>query len=330
MMATPLRIGILGAAAVVPMALTGPARAVPEIEIYAVAARDSVRARRFAQKHKIPVVHDSYEALLADPKIDAIYNPLPNSLHAAWTIKAMQAGKHVLCEKPFASNAQEAETMGRTAETTGRVLSEGFAYRYHPMASRLRDIIASGELGSIQHIEAHFCFPLVNRRNIRYRYDLSGGVTMDAGCYPISLIRWLAYSEPTVTRADAKLVSPQVDRTMVADLRFENGITGQIVCSMLSPVIFDSSAIIRGDQGSISVTNPYHPHWFNFLLVRTKSKGTRFEHIAGENIYAYQLRAFVRAIREQAPLLTGPDDAIANMRVIDAIYDKAGLKRRGT
>ncbi len=146
----PIRIGVLGAAAIVPLALTNPAQSVPEAQILAIAARDPKRAYKFAQKHHIPRVHQTYSALLADHDIDAIYNPLPNSLHAEWTIKALKAGKHVLCEKPFSSNAAEAEEMARVAGETGLVLSEAFAYRYHPLTARVKQVIMSGELGKDQ------------------------------------------------------------------------------------------------------------------------------------------------------------------------------------
>ena len=136
---SPIRVGVLGAAAIVPMALIHPARSVPEMQIAAITARDPKRAQSFGRRHHIPRVHQTYDALLADPDIDAIYNPLPNSLHAEWTISALQAGKHVLCEKPFASNAKEAEEMAKTACETGLVLSEAFAYRYHPLTARERD-----------------------------------------------------------------------------------------------------------------------------------------------------------------------------------------------
>src|SRR5512134_541389 len=139
---SPIRIGILGAAAIVPMALTAPARSVPEVQITAIAARDPKRAARFARRHKIQHVHQTYSDLLADPEIDAVYNPLPNSLHAEWTIRALRAGKHVLCEKPFASNTREAEEMAGTANETGLVLSEAFAYRYHPLMARIKEILA--------------------------------------------------------------------------------------------------------------------------------------------------------------------------------------------
>jgi predicted dehydrogenase len=181
MSSSPIRIGVLGAAAIVPMALTNPAHSVPEAQVVAIAARDPKRAEVLARKHHIPRVHRTYSDLLADPEIDAIYNPLPNNLHAEWTIRALKAGKHVLCEKPIASNAQEAEEMARTAYETGLVLSEAFAYRYHPLTACVKEIIASGEVGNIKHIEAQFCFLLPSPNNIRFNYELAGGALMDCG-----------------------------------------------------------------------------------------------------------------------------------------------------
>ncbi len=329
---SPIRIGVLGAAAIVPMALTRPAQAVPEAQIVALAARDPQRAQAFARKHHIPRVHRTYNDLLADPEIDAIYNPLPNSLHAEWTIRALQAGKHVLCEKPFASNTQEAEEMARTARETGLVLSEAFAYRYHPLTSRVKEILASGELGRIRHIEAQFCFLLPSPnspKNIRFNYQLAGGALMDSGCYPVSLIRFLAEAEPRVESAQARLFSPQVDRKMSADLSFADGRTARLVCDMLSPRLFRSSLQVQGDSGTLHVTNPYHPHWFHWLRARGRN-GSHSEHVRGENVYALQLRAFVKAIRGEQKLNTDPADAANNMRVIDTIYEKAGLNKRGT
>src|SRR6266511_1095461 len=326
---SPIRIGVLGAAAIVPMSLTNPARSVPEASIVAIAARDPKRAEAFSRKHKIPRVHQMYNDLLDDPEIDAIYNPLPNSLHAEWTIRALKAGKHVLCEKPFASNAQEAEEMAKTAHETGLVLSEAFAYRYHPLTRRVKEIIASGELGNIQHIEAQFCFLLPSPNNIRFKYELAGGALMDCGCYPVSLIRFLAEAEPAVERAEARLFAQQVDRKMSADLSFADGRTAHLVCDMLSPRLFRSSLKIEGKEGKLQVFNPYHPHWFNWLRVRGRT-GSHSEHVRGENVYALQLRAVIKAIRGETKLNTDPADAIGNMRVIDSIYEKAGLKQRGT
>ena len=325
---SPIRIGVLGAAAIVPMALTNPARTVPEVKVTAIAARDPKRAQGFARQHHIPRVHETYSDLLADPEIDAIYNPLPNSLHAEWTIRALRAGKHVLCEKPFASNTQEGDEMAKVALETGLVLSEAFAYRYHPLTARVKEIISSGEIGKIKHIDAQFCFLLPTKNNIRFKYELAGGALMDCGCYPVSLIRHLAEAEPTVVRAEARLFAPQVDHKMTADLAFADGRTAHLVCDLLSPNLFRSFVRIEGDSGKLRVINPYHPHWFHWLTVKG-TKGTRRQHVRGENVYAHQLRAYARAIRGELKLNTDPADAIGNMHVIDAIYEKANLQLRG-
>jgi len=326
---TPVRIGVLGAAAIVPSALTNAARGIHEAQILAIASRNPKRAYTFAKKHNIPRVHQTYSAMLADDDIDAIYNPLPNSLHAKWTIRALKAGKHVLCEKPLASNTQEAEEMAKVADERGLVLSEAFAYRYHPLTARVKEIIASGEIGKVQHIDAQFCFLLPSPNNIRFKYELAGGALMDCGCYPVSLIRYLAGAEPTVEHAEARLYAPQVDRKMTADLSFADGRTAHLECDLLSPRLFRSSLKIEGSEGKLQVFNPYHPHWFNRLSVQGR-KGSYTERGSNENVYALQLRAFIKAIHGEQKLNTNPSDAIGNMRVIDAIYEKAGLQKRGT
>jgi len=325
---SPVRIGVLGAAAIVPMALTKPAQNVPEVQITAIAARDPQRAEKFARKHHIPRVHKTYNDLLTDPKIDAIYNPLPNSLHAEWTIRALRAGKHVLCEKPFASNAREAMGMADAAKATGKVLSEGFAYRYHPLTARIKDVIQSGELGRLKRIEARFCFLLPSPGNIRFRYDLAGGALMDTGCYPISLVRYLVGEEPSVVDAKARLIKRDVDSRVEANLEFPQAIKARIVCDMLSPKLFESFLIVQGEAGEITVVNPYHPHWFHWMTLRT-SKNSWSARIPGDNIYALQLRAFASAIHLGTRLNTTAEDAVNTMRVIDEIYRKAGLKLRG-
>jgi predicted dehydrogenase len=324
----PLRIGILGAARIAPMALVRPARAVAGVAVTAIAARDRERARAFAEKHRIGRVHDTYEALIADPEIDAIYNPLPNSHHCAWTVRALEAGKHVLCEKPLASNAAEAETMAAAAKRTGRVLFEAFHWRYHPLAARMLDVLASGEIGKTLHVAATFAVPLLIRGDIRYRLDLSGGATMDTGCYAIHVARTLAGAEPEVVSARMKLSSPNVDRWMAAELRFPAGFSGRVECSLASAKLLAASARVVGDRGELRVTNPIAPHLFHRLVVETKA-GRRAERVRGQATYTHQLRAFHAAVREGAAFPTTPADGIANMRVIDAIYAKAGLPERG-
>jgi predicted dehydrogenase len=324
----PLRIGVLGAARITPMALLRPARQVPEATIAAVAARDPARARAHAAKHGIPKVHDSYAALIADPELDAIYNPLPNSHHAEWTIRALEAGKHVLCEKPLASNADEARQMAAAAERSGRRLVEAFHWRFHPLAARMRAVIDSGVLGRLQHVEATMCIPLPLPNDIRYNLALAGGATMDTGCYTISIVRLLAGSEPTVTSAEARLARPRVDRWMRAELAFADGVSGRITCSLFSATLLKMQAVARGDQGEMRVFNPIAPHFYHRLTVRTAA-GTTRERVPGDATYTHQLRAFVAAVRDGTPTPTDPAHAIANMEVIDAVYEKAGLGARG-
>ena len=329
----PLRIGILGAARIAPMALVRPARQVPDASVAAVAARDPAKARAFAAKHGIPRVHESYDALIADRELDAIYNPLPNSHHCEWTIRALRAGKHVLCEKPIAANAAEAEHMARAATESGRVLVEAFHWRYHPLATRMREILAGGAIGRVQHLEAWLCFPMLSPSDIRWRLDLAGGALMDAGCYPVSMVRHLAKatdeeSEPEVVSARSWLRSREVDRRTEAELRFADGRSAKIGCSMLSHTLLWTSIRVRGDAGEMRVANPIAPHFWHRLRVRT-ARGTIAERVPGDATYTHQLRAFVEAVRRGTPVPTDPRDAIANMRVIDAIYRAAGLQPRG-
>jgi predicted dehydrogenase len=326
--AGPLRIGVLGAARIAPIALVWPARRVPEAQVAAVAARDEARARRFASRHGVARVHRSYAELVADPELDAVYNPLPNALHCEWTLRALEAGKHVLCEKPLAANADEARRMHEAAAKAGRVLMEAFHWRYHPLASRLREIVDSGRLGRVAHVEASMCIPLPVPGDIRYRLDLAGGATMDAGCYAVSLVRHLAGAEPEVVSAQARLSSPGVDRWMRAELRFPDGSSGRITCSLFSSQLLAVEARVVGDAGRLYVFNPVAPQLFHFVRVSTPS-GSSFERVSGEATYTHQLRAFVRAARDGAPIPTDGAHGVANMSVIDAIYRKAGLQPRG-
>ncbi len=283
----------------------------------------------FADKHGIPKVHDSYESLLADDEIDAIYNPLPNGLHGVWTLKALAHGKHVLCEKPFASNADEAQRVADAVEKSGLVVMEAFHWRYHPLAARMLEVISSGELGDVQRVEAALCFPLPRFKDIRWQLPLAGGALMDAGCYPVHMVRTLAGAEPTVAKASAKLHSAGVDRRMEAEFTFEDGRTGGILASMWSASLLRMRVVVTGTQATMSVFNPVGPHMFNRLSV-SGSKGKRHERVKGGPTYDYQLEAFRAAVQDGTPTLTPPSDAVANMRVIDAIYVAAGLEPRPT
>jgi len=321
---TSVRIGILGAARIAPPALIKPARENADVVVAAVAARDATRAKAYAAKHGISRVHDSYDALIADPDIDAIYNPLPNGLHGRLTRAALAAGKHVLCEKPFTANAAEAQEIADLAAESDRVVMEAFHYRYHPFALRVEEIIASGELGELQRVEASVGFLLPKFADIRYNYSLAGGSLMDIGCYAVDMVRTFGGSTPEVVSAKAKLHGSQVDRAMTADLRFAAGHTGRVHCSMWSTDLPHFSARVIGDRGELRL-NPLIP--FQRFTVRTAG-GKRVERFTTRATYAYQLDAFADAILRGKPVKTTAHDAVENMTVIDGIYRAAGLPIR--
>ncbi|MGH9170137.1 MAG: Gfo/Idh/MocA family protein [Acidimicrobiales bacterium] len=323
-----VRIGVLGAARIAPAALLKPARHVPEAQVRAVAARDRSRAEAFASKHGVGLVHDDYATLVEDPELDAVYVPLPNGLHAEWAAAALRAGKHVLCEKPLTNNATEARSLAAAAQQSGRVLMEAFHYRYHPVAVRAREIVASGAIGRIEHVETWMCFPLPRFADIRYQYDLGGGALMDAGCYSVHLARLLGLEEPEVVSARAKLRNRDVDRAMTADLRFGGGHTGTIHCSMWSGTLLRMGARVRGSGGELRITNPFGPHVYHRLRIAT-AQGRSVEHLSKRPTYEFQLEAFCGAVLRGEPIWTGPEDSVANMEVIDAIYAAAGMRLRG-
>jgi predicted dehydrogenase len=325
--AAVLRIGVLGAASIAPSALIKPAENNAEVVVAAVAARDAARAQEFAAKHGIARVHESYEALIADPDLDAVYNPLPNGLHGRWTRAALAAGKHVLCEKPFTANAAEAREIADLAAESDRVVMEAFHYRYHPLALRVEQIVASGELGKLERVEAALCFPLPKFSDIRYNYSLAGGATMDAGCYAVHMARTFGGSTPEVVSAQAKLRDPQIDRAMTAELLFFGGHTGRVRCSMWSSHLLQISASVVGDRGELHVLNPILPQAFHRLAVRS-ADGKRVERFSRRASYAYQLDAFANAVLRGETVKTTPEDAVENMTVIDAIYRTAGLPLR--
>ena len=324
----PIRMGILGAARIAPTALVEPARSVHEVEITAVAARDRSRAEGFAAKHEIARVVDGYGALVADPELDAIYIPLPNGLHGRWTVAALAAGKHVLCEKPFTANADEAVRVAKAAaETPELVVMEAFHYRYHPLFARVRQLLDDGAIGQVQHIDVALCFPLLARHDIRWQLALAGGALMDIGCYTLHMLRHLAGAEPEVESARAKLHGPGVDRYMQARYRFADGRTGRTTCSMLSAQVLRVGFRVRGDAGELRVLNPMAPQVLHRVVVRGHA-GRRVEHVVRRPTYNFQLEAFADAVRQGVAPITGPADSVANMSLIDAVYTAAGLEPR--
>jgi len=323
-----VRFGVLGAAAIAPNALMEPARRVARADVVAVAARDRDRARSFADKWSIATVHDDYASLLADEQVDAVYNPLPNSLHAEWTIAALQAGKHVLCEKPLTSNEAQAREVAAVADSSGRVLMEAFHYRYHPMMQRAVEVVQSGEIGRLRRAEAWMQVPLFKRRDIRFELDLGGGAVMDLGCYSIHQLRSLTGTEPSVASARARERSPGVDRWLRADLVFPDDVHGRITVSLYGARLLRIGFRVVGDDGELRVVNPAGPHLAHRFTVSHRDGTKRRETFPKVATYDYQLDAFCDAVLDGASVLTGPSDSIANMAVIDAVYEAAGLPLR--
>jgi predicted dehydrogenase len=320
-----LRIGILGAARIAPRALVEPARDCPRVEVVSVAAREPERARAFAEKHALSRWDPSYEALVTSPDLDAVYVALPNGAHAPWSIRALAAGKHVLCEKPIASNGEEANEMVRAADEHGRVLMEAFHYRYHPLAHRVVEIARSGELGALRDSSVTFHVEIPDT-DVRYDLALAGGALMDLGCYTVHWARTLA-GEPSVVSARATTGPPGVDVAMEATLRFSSDVTGRISCSMAKGVERRMHLEVQCERGAIVVDNPIAPQYGYHLSIHTPA-GERSETIAGGTTWGHQLEAFADAVLDGKRPLTSGADTIANMRAIDAIYRAAGLAPR--
>jgi predicted dehydrogenase len=324
----PLRFGILGAARIAPDALIKAAQNVPDATVVAVAARESKRAQEFATANGIPRVLTTYDDLVNDPELDVIYNPLPNSLHCEWTIAALRAGKHVLCEKPLASNAAEAERMAQAADESGKILGEAFHYRYHPLADRIRTLMTDGAIGRITHVEGIFTVP-IPETNIRFDWNLAGGATMDLGCYPLHMIRYFSGLTPRVVRARAETGPKYIDIAMDVDLELAGGASAKMICAMKKDSALMASFTARGECGELRVINPVAPHRGHQLTVKT-STGEKNETVAGDTTFTHQLRAFVKAVRGEAEFPTDGAEGIINMRVIDDVYRAAGLPPRAS
>ena len=323
-----LRIGTLGAANITPRALIYPCVDEPQAFVYAIAARDRQRAAAFANAHHIPHVLDDYAQVINHPKVNAVYNPLHIPAHKPWTLAALQAGKHVLCEKSLACNAAEARAMAQAADQAGRVLMDAFHYRYHPIFARAKDIYDSGALGEIHSISAAFHIPVMDPQDIRMNYALGGGVTMDIGCYPISWVRHISGLEPQVLAASAEVGPPQVDVMLKTELALPGGITATTSGDMRPEARFQAFLRVQGTRGSFELVNPLVPQ--NGHLLRVEVDGTLTEEVCERRpSYAYQLDAFLAAVEDGASVHTDAHDGMKQMLVIDQAYAKAGLPLRG-
>jgi predicted dehydrogenase len=310
-----LRWGILSTANIADMLLGSGS----DQEFVAVGSRDGARAEAYAREKGLARAHGSYEALLADPEVDAIYNPLPNALHIEWSIRALEAGKHVLCEKPLSRRPQDVDRAFDVAEREGRVLAEAFMWRHHPQVARTRELLASGEIGALRVIRAHFAFAAAEG-NIRLQTALDGGGLMDVGCYCVSGCRTLAGAEPELAFADLVAGGDGVDVVLVATLRFPGDVLAHFDCGLAYPGGHALEAV--GTDGSVFLGDPWHGRAPN-VEIRRADGSVEVVECARENSYALELADFEAAVRgERAPLL-GRADALGQARTIAALYSSA-------
>jgi predicted dehydrogenase len=324
-----IRFGTLGTANITPRALVYPCVDEPRAMISVIAARSRERAEGFANYHHIRHVVDDYSAVVNHESVNAVYIPLPITLHHEWAIKALQTGKHVLCEKSFASNASEAMAMATVAGETGLVLMDAFHYRYHPIFIRAKQIYSSGVLGAIREISAAFHIPVPpGTDDIRMQYETGGGVTMDIGCYPISWVRHITGEEPVDVEANAEVGPPEVDLYLATEMTFPGGIRVTTSGDMRASATFKADIRVIGELGSMTVNNPLVPQIGNSIEVEINGE-TSLETFDRRATYGYQLDAFINAVEQGYSIFTGPEDAVNQMKVIDRCYESAGLKLRG-
>ncbi|GAA5162944.1 Gfo/Idh/MocA family oxidoreductase [Pseudonocardia eucalypti] len=325
----PLRIGILGAARIADLAIVAPARVTGD-RLVAIAARDRDRAEAFAALRGVEQVLGSYPEVVTAPEVELVYNPLANALHGPWNRAAVRAGKHVLSEKPFAANAAEAREVRDAARAAGGTVLEGFHYLFHPVVARAHEILASGEIGELRHVEALTKMPAPPDTDPRWSLDLAGGALMDLGCYGLHAHRMLAPfagGKPTLVaaRGGERAGRPGVDEWMDAEFAFPNGATGR----SLSHMADDWCMTLRlvGSTGELTVADYVQPHKDDRVSVTTGAR-TRTEELGKRSSYLYQLKAVRAHLREGAPLPIDIDDAVETAEMIDAIYIAAGFEPR--
>jgi predicted dehydrogenase len=320
-----IRFGVLGTARVVPYGLLTPAKGTPGVEVSGIASRTLQKADEFAARHGIQRSFGSYEALLESADIDAVYIALPPALHYHWARRAIEAGKHVLCEKPLAENAQLAQELMLFARQHGQVLVEAMHLRYLDRLRRQRELITGGEFGRLLGIESCLRTPYtpMAKDDFRLRFDLGGGVALDLGCYAVSCLRYVAGEEPEVLSVRHKCSSPQIDRWMRAMLRFPSGAEGLVEFGFRGFYVPRSGLVATCENGSIRWEGKDG-------LVHAKNGNVVHESFPTKSTYKLQLEEFVKSVRGEESNALPPDDAVLTARVLDAMYGKAGLPLRGT
>ncbi len=299
-------------------ALIKPLNASPRTRLLAMASRSQSSADEYAREWKIPRAHGSYDALLADPEIDVIYNSLPNHLHAEWTIKALHAGKHVLCEKPLALTIQEVDAMSQAAQESGKVLAEAFMYRHHPQTLKVREIVASGALGKLQLIKGSFTYTLKRKRNFRNIMEIGGGSIWDVGCYPISYARMLIGAEPVEVFGWQVSGPGGSDDSFIGEMRFKDGIHVQFDSGFKSPS--RSHIEIVGDAGVLNIPNPFKPNRNEKIELQRDGKIEAIK-IAGQELYLGEVDDMCDAILLEKLPRVSLADSRANISVILALLE---------
>lgn len=318
-----LRWGILGVANIALRAVMPAIQASQNGLIHAVASRDLTKAQQAATQFHAACTYGTYTELLEDPDVDAVYIPLPNHLHGPWTVQAAAAGKHILCEKPLALNAREAEGMVEECDRNGVRLMEAFMYRFHPRTREIRRLIEVGRIGEPSLVRASFSFQMSRFPNVRLDPTMGGGATMDVGCYGINFARYVFDDEPIEVTAFADWGrSTRVDETLVGTLRFASGALAQIDCSFNVPRRM--LAEVAGAKGRIEMPSAWLPGASDAPLVIEAADGAvETELMPGVDQYRVMVEEFAAAVMQSLPVPLPPADAIANMRVIDALLESA-------
>jgi predicted dehydrogenase len=322
-----LRLGLLSTAAINAQ-IIGGAGETDRVEIVAVASRDGAKAQAYAAEHGIERAHGSYEALLADEGVDGVYIGLPNGMHHEWTMHALEAGKHVLVEKPFTRRPAEAEAAFAAADAAGLVLMEAFMYRHHPQTAVVRDLVVGGAIGRLQVVKTTFTFPLDDLTNVRALPELDGGAMMDVGCYCVSAIRLLA-GEPERVSSEQVVGPTGVDMAFHGTLRCADDVIGQFEASFRSPR--RQRVEVVGEQGTITVEGPFRVDWGGAVLLARPEGEDLGEpesvEVRQANSYRLQLENLADAIQGRGPQLLGRDDAVGQARTIEALYRSAAEGR---
>jgi predicted dehydrogenase len=314
----PVTWGIVSTAHINRLLIPG-AKASPKVDLVGVASRDRARAEEYARKWEIPRAYGSYEALLADPEIDAVYISLPNTLHVEWSVRALEAGKHVLCEKPLSRDAGAVEEAFDAADRAGRLLTEAFMYRHNPQTKRLHELVRDGAIGELRLVRAAFSYGLYDEENIRLRPELEGGALMDVGCYCVSALRLLA-GEPTRVAAERVDGGRGVDARMAGVLRFQDGVLGTFDCAFDVP--YRAGIEVVGSEATIVSLDPWHGTKPEVRVLRPDAEPEEVP-VEAANPYGLELDDFARAVREGGEPRLGREDAVGQARVIEALYAAA-------